>query len=90
MLCYAVDVVGEANLNVLDVCMYRASGAMLKAVVKSREGKSPSQKALRKSRLIIRNLSFAANEEDVKSICAPFGVTSEVKIPRKEGQCADL
>ena len=90
MLCYAVDVVGEANLNVLDVCTHRASGAMLKAVVKSREGKSPSQKALRKSRLIIRNLSFAANEEDVKSICAPFGVTSEVKIPRKEGQCADL
>ena len=72
------------------VCVYHASGVMLKAVVRSREGKPPSQKALRKSRLIVRNLSFAATEEDVKSACAPFGVVNEIKIPRKEGQCVSL
>lgn len=72
------------------MCAYYAVGAMLKAVVRSREGKPPSQKALRKSRLIIRNLSFAVTEADLKSICAPFGVVKEIKMPRKEGQCVSL
>ena len=67
------------------MCLH-VSGATLKAVIQSREGKSPSQKALRKSRLIIRNLSFAATEEDVKSVCVPFGAVHEVNIPRKEGK----
>ena len=58
-------------------------GTALAAVLLSRENKQVSKKTLRKSRLIVRNLSFLRSEEDVRKVFSAFGEVTEVHIPRK-------
>ncbi len=50
----------------------------------SRATKGVSQNTLRKSRLIVRNISFKCNEADLEGVFGEFGCVVEVKIPRKE------
>ena len=49
----------------------------------SREGKGVSNKSLKKSRLIVRNLSFKCSEADVRKVFEKHGELLEVHIPRK-------
>lgn len=49
----------------------------------SREGKAVSKKSLKKSRLIVRNLSFKCSEADVRKVFEKYGELLEVHIPRK-------
>lgn len=49
----------------------------------SLEGKKTSSKTLKKSRLIVRNLSFKCSEEDVKEAFKKFGTVLNVEIPLK-------
>ncbi len=58
-------------------------GSALRAVVLSKEGKAVSKKTLKKSNLIVRNLSFRCSEADVREVFSPFGKVAEVRIPRK-------
>ena len=53
------------------------------AVLLSKENKSISDKSLKKSRLIVRNLSFKCNEEDIRKVFERFGELVEVHIPHK-------
>ena len=55
----------------------------LSATLLSKESKAVSQKTLKKSRLIVRNLSFKCSEQDVLDSFRPFGEVAEVNIPRK-------
>ncbi len=53
--------------------------------VLSKATKGVSQNTLRKSRLIVRNISFKCTEEDLSSVFSECGVkVVEVKIPHKE------
>ncbi len=58
-------------------------GSTIEAVLLSRENKSVSSRTLRKSRLIVRNLSFKCTEEDIKQAFSSFGAIVEVHLPRK-------
>ena len=49
----------------------------------SREGKGVSKKSLKKSRLIVRNLSFKCSEDDVRGVFEKYGQLLEVHVPRK-------
>ena len=49
----------------------------------SREGKGVSKKSLKKSRLIVRNMSFKCSEDDVRRVFEKYGQLLEVHIPRK-------
>ena len=55
----------------------------LSAQLLSREGKGVSKKSLKKSRLIVRNLSFKCSEDDVRQVFEKYGRLLEVHIPRK-------
>ena len=55
----------------------------LRAVLMSREGKIVSKKTLRKSRLIMRNLSFQCHAKELEAIFSRYGDVTEVHIPRK-------
>ena len=55
----------------------------LRAVLMSREGKSASKKTLKKSRLIVRNLSFQCHAEELRRVFSKYGEVAEVHIPRK-------
>lgn len=57
---------------------------VMSAVLLSKDYKPVSTKTLKKSRLIVRNLSFSCSEEDVKQIFEKFGAVVDVHIPRKE------
>ena len=63
-------------------------GVKLKAKKVSQLKREPSQKALKKSRLIIRNLSFKAKEEDIRNALKEFGQVIEVNIPTKSKDLA--
>ena len=54
------------------------------AVLLSKGHKTISAKTLKKSRLIVRNLSFKCSEEEVKHIFSEYGAVSDVHTPRKE------
>ena len=58
-------------------------GSALGAVVLSREGKAVSKKTLKKSNLIVRNLSFQCSETDIREVFSPFGEITEIRVPRK-------
>ncbi|XP_068722511.1 RNA-binding protein 28-like [Montipora capricornis] len=58
-------------------------GNTIEAVLLSREGKMPSQKSLKKSRIIVRNLSFKCKEEDLQNFFSHFGQIINVHIPTK-------
>ena len=55
----------------------------LSAVLLTKEGKFPSKKALDKSRLIVRNLSFKVEEDELKECFSKFGKIVQVSIPTK-------
>ena len=59
------------------------SGKELSAVLLSKENKAISSKTLKKSQLIVRNLSFSCTEEDLRSVFSRFGTLSDVRVPRK-------
>lgn len=48
------------------------------------ENKKVSAKSLKKSRLIVRNLSFKCSKEDIRSVFEKFGPVLAVDIPKKE------
>ena len=58
-------------------------GNTINVVLLSREGKVPSQKALKKSRLIVRNLSFKCKPEELRDFFSKFGQVTDVHIPKK-------
>ncbi|XP_057291454.1 RNA-binding protein 28-like [Hydractinia symbiolongicarpus] len=55
----------------------------LSAVLLTKEGKNPSKKMLGLSRLIVRNLNFKCDENDIRSSFSKFGKILEVSIPTK-------
>ena len=59
-------------------------GKSLDAVLLSRENKAVSKRTLRKSRLIVRNLSFKCSEDGLKDTFSQFGDVVEVHLPRKK------
>ena len=75
----------EARLAVsrLNGVSFGLSEAKLSVQLLSREGKKVSKKALKKSRLIVRNLSFKCSEADVRKVFGKYGELVEVHIPRK-------
>jgi nucleolar protein 4 len=80
----------EARTAVSKLNDHTFKGCVLKAVVKSHQGKSPSSRALKKSRLIVRNLAFQATEDELRETFSPYGTVCEVNIPtnaqgRKKG-----
>lgn len=50
----------------------------------SQQNKKVSTKTLKKSRLIVRNLSFKCSEEDIQEVFEKFGPVLRVDIPKKE------
>jgi len=58
-------------------------GTTLAAVLLSREIKQVSRETLKKSRLIVRNLSFQCSEGELRTLFSAFGEVVEVHIPRK-------
>lgn len=60
-----------------------AGSTKIMAQLLSREGKGVSKKSLKKSRLIVRNLSFKCCEDDVRGVFEKYGRLLEVHIPRK-------
>lgn len=58
-------------------------GNFIEASLLSREGKTQNQKSIKKSKLIVRNLSFKCKEEDIRKFFSQFGQITEVHIPIK-------
>lgn len=58
-------------------------GNVIEVFLLSREGKTPSQKSLKKSKVIIRNLSFKCKEDDIRKFFSQYGQVTEVHIPIK-------
>lgn len=58
-------------------------GSFIEASLLSREGKGPNQKSLKKSKVIVRNLSFKCKEDDIRKFFSQFGQVTEVHIPTK-------
>lgn len=56
----------------------------LSAVLLTKEGKFPKRKTLDKSRLIVRNLSFKVDADELKATFAKFGKVLDVNIPTKK------
>lgn len=59
-------------------------GVKVEAALLSKANKKVSQKTLKKSRLIVRNLSFKCDEKHLEEVFSKYGHVREVKIPRKE------
>lgn len=69
----------------LDSTKYKKSSEeAIKACLLSLENKTQSSKSLKKSRLIVRNLSFRCGEEDVREIFQEYGAVLRVDIPKKQ------
>ena len=62
----------------------KESDGVMDVVLLSKGFKSVSSKTLKKSRLIVRNLSFKCSEEDIKTVFSKFGTVLTVHFPRKE------
>ncbi len=62
----------------------KTSEEVLSAVLLSKENKSVSAKTLNKSRVLVRNISFKCDEEDIKEVFEKFGDIQNVHIPRKQ------
>ncbi|XP_078364761.1 RNA-binding protein 28-like isoform X2 [Oculina patagonica] len=58
-------------------------GNFIEVSLLSREGKQPNVKSLKKSKVIIRNLSFKCKEDDIKKFFSQFGQITDVHIPTK-------
>lgn len=75
----------EARLAVIQLngVFLSSTEAKVSAQLLSKEGKRVSKKSLKKSRLIVRNLSFKCSESDVRKVFEKYGPVVEVHIPRK-------
>ena len=77
----------EARLAVCQLneqtLLFDVAESAVSAHLLSREGKGVSKKSLKKSRLIVRNLSFKCSEADVRKLFEKYGELLEVHIPRK-------
>jgi nucleolar protein 4 len=58
-------------------------GEVLNAVLRSKKDKNLSQKSLKKSRLIVRNLPFKCSKELLTNKFSKFGEISEIVLPTK-------
>jgi len=58
-------------------------GNVIEVFLLSREGKTPSLKSMKKSKVIIRNLSFKCKENDIRKFFSQYGQVTEVHIPTK-------
>ena len=56
----------------------------LSSVLLTKEGKTASKKVLQQSRIIIRNLSFKCEEDDLKDLFSKYGNIMSISIPTKE------
>lgn len=56
----------------------------LSSVLLTKEGKTASKKVLQQSRIIIRNLSFKCEEDDLKDLFSKYGNVVSISIPTKE------
>lgn len=65
----------------------KSSEGVMVVELLSHQNKKVSAKTLKKSRLIVRNLSFKCSEEDVQEVFQKFGMVLRVDIPRKEDGC---
>ena len=62
----------------------KKSASVMNVSLLSRENKPINKKTLKKSRLIVRNLSFKATEADVQKVFEKYGHVVQVHIPHKE------
>ena len=62
----------------------KVGGVKVDVVLLSKANKNVSQKTLKKSRLIVRNISFKCDEKDLEDVFSKYGRVLEVKVPRKE------
>ncbi|KAI8489443.1 RNA-binding protein 28 [Branchiostoma belcheri] len=58
---------------------------VVKAVLQSKDNKTPSKKSLKKSRIIVRNLSFKCSKEDLRKTFEQYGEITDVHIPTVQG-----
>ena len=58
-------------------------GRTINVCLLSREGKIPSQKSLKKSRVIVRNLAFKCKDADLRERFSRFGQITDACIPTK-------
>lgn len=63
-----------------------AEGCTLKVIQQSYDPNFLPSKVLKMRRLIVRNLAFTVNEEDLKKSFEKFGEVHEVVIPKKNGK----
>ena len=65
----------------------KRSEGVLSAVLLSKNNKPVSTQTLKKSRVIVRNVSFKCDEEDMKKVFEKFGTVLHVHIPKKDDGC---
>ena len=74
----------EARSVVHQLTGMKVGGAKVDVTLLSRATKGVSQTTLRKSRLIVRNVSFKCGEAELEAVFREYGRVLEVKVPRKE------
>lgn len=62
----------------------KSCDSVMESKLLSQQNKAISSKTLKKSRLIIRNLSFKSSEQDIQMLFAKFGPVLRVDIPKKK------
>ncbi|XP_078662894.1 RNA-binding protein 28-like isoform X2 [Branchiostoma floridae x Branchiostoma belcheri] len=63
----------------------KVKSSAVKAVLQSKDNKTPSKKSLKKSRIIVRNLSFKCSKEDLRNTFEQYGEITDVHIPTVQG-----
>ena len=74
----------EARFIVHQLTGVEVGGAKVDVALLSRATKGVSQTTLRKSRLIVRNVSFKCGEAELEAVFGEYGRVLEVKVPRKD------
>lgn len=73
----------DARLAVKQLNNKIFQGANINVVLLSREGKVTTKSSLKKSRLIVRNISFKCKEDDLKDVFSLHGKVIDIHLPRK-------
>ncbi|XP_078582455.1 RNA-binding protein 28-like isoform X3 [Branchiostoma floridae x Branchiostoma japonicum] len=63
----------------------KVQSSSVQAVLQSKDNKEPSKKSLKKSRIIVRNLSFKCNKDDLRNTFEKYGEITDVQIPTIQG-----
>ncbi|CAH1251114.1 RBM19 [Branchiostoma lanceolatum] len=63
----------------------KVKSSSVQAVLQSKDNKEPSKKSLKKSRIIVRNLSFKCNKEDLRKTFEKYGKITDVQVPTIQG-----